>query len=245
MKKMLLFACMIFAAISAFAQDIIVTRDARRIEARIHEVSDTEIKYKEFNNLNGPLYIIRTTDINTIIYQNGAVKVYDNARQAAPAAVAASSAVDPSLMMTKSDDFYVLGDLRMDEAQYVEFVKANCTPAYEAYQKAFQLRKTGFTLLGMGIGFAAGGTTFIVLGSIFGATVSSGLGLAFTIPGSIFAGVGGGLLIGSIPCIAVGTVKKNNSYEVYNEVCARPSYATKLEFNLQTSQNGLGVAMRF
>jgi len=247
MKKMLLFACMIFAAISAFAQDIIITRDARRVEATITEVSDTEIKYKEFNNPKGPLYIMQTTDINTIMYQNGTIKVYDNTRKSAPGAAVIPSAQDPNSLIVKKDNYYLLGDQQMDEAQYVEFIKANCAAAYEAYEKANNLRQTGFKLLGSGIGISAGGVTVLALGGILSGVLGSNVPMIpCGIIGGVFTGVGGGLLIGSIPCLVIGSVKKNNSYEVYNENCSLsvPSTA-KLEFNLQSSQDGLGIAMRF
>lgn len=247
MKKMLLFACMIFAAISAFAQDIIITRDARRIEATITEVSDAEIKYKEFNNPKGPLYIMQTTDINTIMYQNGTIKVYDNTRKTTLGAAVIPSAQDPNSLIVKKDNYYLLGEQQMDEAQYVDFIKANCAAAYEAYEKANNLRQTGFKLLGAGIGVTAGGVTVLALGGILSGALESGFPM---IPCGVIGGVctivGNGLLIGSIPCLVIGSVKKNKSYEVYNEICAPSSTnVTKLEFNLQSSQDGLGIAMRF
>jgi hypothetical protein len=45
-------ACMVITIMTAplFAQDIIVTIDAKKIEAKIIEVSKSEIKYKEQDN---------------------------------------------------------------------------------------------------------------------------------------------------------------------------------------------------
>ena len=67
---------LIFAAL-AFAQDIIVTTDAKKIDAKILEVSKSEIRYKELDNLEGPTYILSTNDIVTIIYANGKVVLYN------------------------------------------------------------------------------------------------------------------------------------------------------------------------
>lgn len=64
------------ATISILAQDIIVTIDAKKIEAKIFEVSKTEIKYKEQDNLEGPIFILETKEINSIIYSNGKVVLY-------------------------------------------------------------------------------------------------------------------------------------------------------------------------
>ena len=59
------------------AQDIIVTTDAKKIEAKITEVSKYEVKYKELDNLDGPLFTLETSDISSIIYANGKVVLYN------------------------------------------------------------------------------------------------------------------------------------------------------------------------
>lgn len=71
--------CLVFVLMTApiFAQDIIVTTDAKKIEAQILEVSKSEIKYKEYDNLDGPTFIISTDEISSIIYKNGKVVLYN------------------------------------------------------------------------------------------------------------------------------------------------------------------------
>ncbi len=76
MKKILFLALLAIATI-ANAQDIIVTRDARKIDAKVLEISKTEIKYKTTDNLNGPTYILNTEDLVTIIYANGKVELFN------------------------------------------------------------------------------------------------------------------------------------------------------------------------
>ena len=76
-KKLTLIAFALIATASLWAQDIIVTKDAQKIEAKILEVSKTEIKYKEKDNLNGPTFILETKEISSIIYSNGKVVVYN------------------------------------------------------------------------------------------------------------------------------------------------------------------------
>lgn len=81
MKKILLIVCAIIASASLFAQDIILTTDAKKIEAKILEVSKTEIKYKELDNLDGPTFVLETTEIHSIIYSNGKVVLYNQGIQ--------------------------------------------------------------------------------------------------------------------------------------------------------------------
>lgn len=250
------------AAFSAYAQDVIITRDAKRVEAKILEVSSSEIKYKEFNNLEGPTFVLTTAEINTIIYQNGTVKVFDQQpRQAAPvygAAPAYAPAGTPQATGTpivRDDDTYIMGDVRMTEDQYIAFVQQNCTQAYEQYMKGKKLRKSGWGLFASGLTFMGVGAVLYGVGyglggpktssSKYGSSTSfedESLFLGMGIPGAILLGAGSGLFVASIPCIVVGTIKRNNSYELYNETCARQ---TALEFGIQTSQNGVGIAMKF
>lgn len=72
----------LMAITSICAQDIIVTNDAKKIEAKILEVTTSEIRYKEADNLNGPVFILRTDEINCIIYSNGKVVLYDPSKTA-------------------------------------------------------------------------------------------------------------------------------------------------------------------
>lgn len=77
MKKILLVVCAAIASMAVWAQDIIVTKDAKKIEAKIMEVSTSEIRYKELDNLDGPIFILRTDEINCIMYANGKVVLYN------------------------------------------------------------------------------------------------------------------------------------------------------------------------
>lgn len=71
----------LLAAVSIYAQDIIITNDAQKIEAKILEVSKTEIKYKEMDNLEGPTFVLETKEISTVIYENGKVVLYNQQQQ--------------------------------------------------------------------------------------------------------------------------------------------------------------------
>lgn len=76
MKKLFFLFATLAITVSAVAQDIIVTKDSKKIEAKILEVSKSEIKYKEFDYQDGPTFILETKEINSITYANGKVVVY-------------------------------------------------------------------------------------------------------------------------------------------------------------------------
>lgn len=71
MKKLLftLLACTIFFA--AQAQDILIKRNGDELEVRVLEINLDEVKYKRFDNLEGPVISIAKTEVFMIKYENG------------------------------------------------------------------------------------------------------------------------------------------------------------------------------
>ena len=61
--------------ISVYAQDLVILRDGNVIEARVTEVSPTEIRYRRFNHLDGPVIVIARADVLSIRYENKTVEI--------------------------------------------------------------------------------------------------------------------------------------------------------------------------
>lgn len=61
-----------------FSQDKIYRTDGTLIEAKVQEIGISEIKYKKFNNQNGPAYIIKKNDVRQIVYENGEKEVFNS-----------------------------------------------------------------------------------------------------------------------------------------------------------------------
>jgi hypothetical protein len=70
MKKILLLL-MLFSTTMVYAQDVIVKNDGSTIICRVSEVGTSEVKYKKFSNLDGPLYSISVDDVQNINFENG------------------------------------------------------------------------------------------------------------------------------------------------------------------------------
>lgn len=227
---------MLVVASFVAAQDVIITSDSRKIDAQIIEVSQTEVRYKEKSNPNGPTFVLNTKDINSIIYANGSVSTFTHAQtnqagaQQYGGSYQANSQLQPGSYITKTGKTYFYNGKSMSEAEYLGFVQNNCFEAWQSYQQGQKLWKTGWTLFGVGMGS-------VVLGAVFCWAPYS------VIYSSILIGAGGGMVIGSVPCLAIGSVRMNNSHEIFNEQCARRAVA--LEFGIQASQNGIGLAMKF
>jgi hypothetical protein len=77
MKKNFMFLLAAFTASSyCFSQDTIVKKAGGFIEAKVIEITNTEVKYKNLNNIDGPLYTIEKTELLSIRYQNGTQEVF-------------------------------------------------------------------------------------------------------------------------------------------------------------------------
>ena len=82
MKRFYIFAAIFLVtggALSVYAQDLILVRDGSIIEARIAEISPTEIRYRRFDNQSGPIIIIPAAEVITIRYENGRVEIINPA----------------------------------------------------------------------------------------------------------------------------------------------------------------------
>lgn len=66
----LLIACMVLPATS-FAQDIIMKKNGDEINSKVLEINDSEIKYKKFDNIDGPSYILPKSEVFMIKYADG------------------------------------------------------------------------------------------------------------------------------------------------------------------------------
>lgn len=99
MKRLLFILA--FAVCGSFclsAQDIITLHDGNDIQAKILEVTTTEVKYKKFSNLEGPTFSLPKSDIQIVHYQNGENEVFNS--------FTASGDVYPGMRYKEYKDFY-------------------------------------------------------------------------------------------------------------------------------------------
>ena len=246
MKRLSLLLACILVSLLTFAQDIIITRDAQRIEGKVKEVSPTEIRYLYWDNLDGPVFVLPTTEIATITFQNGKVQVFNNERLETTPSETAHLADTTNLVDTTklSDDgmirmsgshwapFYILKrdgkETTMDGSELVKFFNTACPEAYNEYVKGVRLYWGGY---------------FLMCGSL-GLLVTSLLYINDSIAlwGSLLA-ASCILDIASITLAYTGKQKARDSYKIYNAQCSKR--ATTLSLSTQVSQNGIGLALRF
>lgn len=71
MKTIILFIVFTIFSFIGFSQDVIVKRDGEKIDAKVIEITKTTIKYKKFEQEDGPVRNILISEVSEIIYNNG------------------------------------------------------------------------------------------------------------------------------------------------------------------------------
>ena len=127
----------------------------------------------------------------------------------------------------------------------LENPNAACAEAWQNYQKANALWKTGWGLFGAGLGVGFIGGVMYPLGAFGNSSSPTGnpAARAKGLSGFTFLLVGSAMIITSVPCLAVGQTRRKAALKAYNENCA-PDQPV-VSFYLQSSSNGLGIAMKF
>ena len=62
---------MLFIGGNLFSQDQLFKKDNTKVDVKILEINPTEIKYKLFNDEDGPTIRVLKSDVALIIYKNG------------------------------------------------------------------------------------------------------------------------------------------------------------------------------
>lgn len=60
------------------AQDIITLKNTEELKTKVVEVTDSQVKYRKWNNLGGPVYTLNKSEIFVIKYQNGDKDVFQD-----------------------------------------------------------------------------------------------------------------------------------------------------------------------
>lgn len=66
------------AGLKVFSQDIIIFKSGDEVEAKVLEISTDIVKYKKWNNQNGPTYSSGKVEIFMIKYQNGTKDIFND-----------------------------------------------------------------------------------------------------------------------------------------------------------------------
>jgi len=94
--------------LSVYAQDLIILRDGNTIEARVLEISPTEIRYKRFDHLDGPTIVIMAVNVLSIRYENGRTEIINTVTQPA-ITTSSTSAPTTTNQLSRDPRFNTIG----------------------------------------------------------------------------------------------------------------------------------------
>ncbi len=74
----------IFMIVIGYAQDTINMIDGEKIVGKVLEIDNANVKYKRNNNLEGPVYVLEISKINSIHYINNDIEEFEISEKAKP-----------------------------------------------------------------------------------------------------------------------------------------------------------------
>ena len=80
-KSIFTLLAFISISITAFSQDVITQKSGEDIQAKILEINQTDVKYKKFDNQNGPTFTLLKSDILMIRYENGTKDIFNQTEE--------------------------------------------------------------------------------------------------------------------------------------------------------------------
>ncbi|MCF8369401.1 MAG: hypothetical protein K9G76_10195 [Bacteroidales bacterium] len=69
----ILLVAICFSVSFVYSQDVILLNSGMEILTKVTEIGKSEIKYKEYSNLNGPDYVIKKNKVKKIVFENGKI----------------------------------------------------------------------------------------------------------------------------------------------------------------------------
>ena len=150
MKKFLFLLFLVAYSIITYAQDVIITKDSVRIEAQISEISDSEVKFKRLDNLDGPVFVLSAQKVASIVLANGEVFSFpsstENIQSPEPhdeSLVMNTSAQNPKIieyipgqqLTIKGSDYYY-NETKLTKKEIADLLSQNCDNAYKKYKQS-------------------------------------------------------------------------------------------------------------
>ncbi len=141
MKTKKVFILIISTLLSGFlySQDILILTNNQRVKTKIVEVTDTEVKYRLYSNLEGPIQIIKSEKVYKILYENGVAEIVNG-----------DLSVKSGLFGLK----YYKGNQRIRKNEFILEIQEN-EEAYQIYKRGNSLNNAS-NILGIPSGLVFG-----------------------------------------------------------------------------------------
>ena len=68
---------LLLCPIACLSQDLILKRNGEQVAARIMDISEGQIKFKEYTNQRGQTHFLRTAEVVLVRFQNGTERIFE------------------------------------------------------------------------------------------------------------------------------------------------------------------------
>ena len=172
MRNLIFIVSLAMLSIAMPAQDTIVKRNNDHIIAKVLEVNPLDIKFKRYDNLEGPTYTLNKWELNLIVYKNQLVEHYETITEPQPERALAP--LGPSDQKTNNQiqaagNYYYYHSLKLPEKDMLDVAWAKNDKKVRLMVRKTEddrIYKNLFKITGICIG-AAGFLTFTGIGSAF------------------------------------------------------------------------------
>lgn len=82
-QKIITLAIFISSALWGFSQDIITKTTGEDIQSKVLEITSSEVKYRKYDNLNGPIFTILKNEVLMVRYENGSKDIFNTEKKEA------------------------------------------------------------------------------------------------------------------------------------------------------------------
>ena len=139
-------------------------------------------------------------------------------------------------LLQPAGSYIYYGDQAFNLKECVDFLSTRHQPAYETFQSGYKCYQAGWGLLGAGLGMDLIGSLVIAFGPEEGND-------AMFYSGITCLGVGAAAILASIPTIFIGYARLNDGIDTFN--MSQATSTPQAYWTIQSSQNGIGLALHF
>jgi len=200
MKRLLILLA--FFVVKLNAQDTIRFKNGITKAVKVSEIGLTEVRYNDFNNLTGPIYVANKNEISSIRYSNGTEDKFSEVKPSASTnpAVVVTQPINDKIDIKRGDLYY--NGRRVGEVKLQRLV--NLCPDAEKQNriipvmqdmKKYKKNQYLFGFLGLGLGLMSLPVGIIATGISEDATpffICVGAGATIAITGQVISGINKG-----------------------------------------------------
>lgn len=233
-RFMILWIVLLIYGLSATAQDIIVFNDGSVERVKVLEINANEIKYKKWDNLEGPLYSVDKSKIMTINYQNGTSEKFSQQDHVEQQQFVSTPDLEYD---RKSPSSLRLGDKYLTEQEAEKLLYYQGENIYKnTWLEATKQRRNGTTML------------FIGLGVWLGCGITGGIDLSengMAYPYLLAASSAGfSLWVAGIIFNSIGNHRMDWTLRTYNNGIKHGNNKTA-SLSFGATNNGIGLQLKF